>query len=207
MFTINFHKNIVFFCHDILQHFMKCCTPMSDISRLMLLFPLWSHCSVRAHFRTAIVRASWQHCCPCQFFCSLLSDHSAQLLRIAVADVNHVMILLLFHFDILGSLECKGYIILLCNSTTWPCTWWMLLCLFSTSAHLAAKFPSSSFFTKFHLQLLQRQCWSLLLWFCGQAARRCASAALRRVMPFVSSWSYQPLSVPSSLIAFHSFSF
>ena len=43
-----------------------------------------------------------------QFLGSLLSDHSTQLLRIAIADVT-VTILLLFHFDSLGRLECEGY--------------------------------------------------------------------------------------------------
>ena len=55
MFTIKFHKNIVCFgFHDILQYFMKCCTPMSDISRLMFLSPTLSHCFVRELFITAI---------------------------------------------------------------------------------------------------------------------------------------------------------
>ena len=40
-----------------------------------------------------------------QFLCLLLADHGARLLRVAVADV---MILLLFHFNSLGSLECEG---------------------------------------------------------------------------------------------------
>ena len=43
-----------------------------------------------------------------QFLGSLLSDHSEQLLCVAIADVT-VTILLLFHFDSLGRLQCEGY--------------------------------------------------------------------------------------------------
>ena len=55
MITIKFHKNIgclffMTFCNK------KCCTQMSDISRLILFSPPFSHCFVRAQFGTAIAR-------------------------------------------------------------------------------------------------------------------------------------------------------
>ena len=72
--------------------------------------PPWSHCFARALFRTAIAPPDSivGHANSGQFLGSLLSDHSTQLLRIAIADVT-VTILLLFHFDSLGRLECEGY--------------------------------------------------------------------------------------------------
>ena len=84
---------------------------MSNISRLMIFL---------RHFLTALpgrsseqqlCSAPWQHCCPelahtssGQFLGSLLSDHSAQLLHVAVADVT---ILSLFHFDSLGAWSAR----------------------------------------------------------------------------------------------------
>ena len=60
------------------------------------------------------------HANPGQLLGSLLSGHSAQLLRFAVADF---MILLLFHFHSRKRLECQGYqtaqIWKLYSSTNW----------------------------------------------------------------------------------------
>ena len=68
---------------------------------------------------------------PCQLWSVPLLVHRAQLRRVAVAEVT---ILLLFHVDSLGSLECEGYRIA-------ECTCGMLL---FCSAHLAAQVAASS---------------------------------------------------------------
>ena len=47
-------KYCVFYLSDISQYLMKCCTPMSDISRLIFLSPPLSHCFVTALLRTAM---------------------------------------------------------------------------------------------------------------------------------------------------------
>ena len=95
----------------IVQNCSKHCS-MSNISRLMRQWWLLHHCLTASPGRYSeqpLHGASWQYCWPCQlcqFLCLLHSDHSAQLLRFAIADV---MILLLFHFDSLWRLECEGY--------------------------------------------------------------------------------------------------
>ena len=75
--------------------------------------PPLSHCFARALFRTATARCLLDsivgHANSGQFLGSLLSDHITELLRVAIADVT-VTILLLFHFDSLGRLECEGVV-------------------------------------------------------------------------------------------------
>ena len=94
MFTIKLHKNILcIFVHDISQYLMKCCTSMSDITQL--IFSLHHYLTAQA---SSVVPG--QGALPSQnslfllaallamptLLCLLLSDHSAQLLRVAVAD-------------------------------------------------------------------------------------------------------------------------
>ena len=82
---------------------------MSDISRHMLFLHHYLTASPGHSLEQQLRSASWQHCCPSQlrassgqFLGSLLSDHSAQLLRVAIAEVT------ILHFNSLGSLECLG---------------------------------------------------------------------------------------------------
>ena len=56
----------------------------------------------------ALLGSTAAHASSGHFLGSLLSDRSAQLFCVAVADV---MILLLFNFDGLRRLECAGYLI------------------------------------------------------------------------------------------------
>ena len=99
-------------------------------------YPQLSYCIVRTLFRTAIARRFLAALLPMPSLASSsarsFSHHSAQLLRVAVADV---MILLLFHLDSMGSLECEGYWIA-------QSTWGILLFLFHTLGS-----PCSSFCT------------------------------------------------------------
>ena len=102
---IEFHQNILCFV-------LWSVRVQSDISQLMCISPPWSHCFVKALFRT-IVRRFLASLLPmpalCQFLGSLLSDHRAQLLRVAVSDVMILLRRLAFPFWQPGTLGVQGY--------------------------------------------------------------------------------------------------
>ena len=81
----------MYFFHNTSQYLMKCCTSMPDMSRLIFFL---HHC-LSAHASQGRSSESEQplppgsivgHANSGQFLGSLISDHCAQLLRVAVAD-------------------------------------------------------------------------------------------------------------------------
>ena len=88
--------------HNICQYCFKC--PLC----WTVIFSLLPQGALQNSYCAAPPGSIVGHASSGQFLGSLLSDHSAQLLCVAIADVT-VTILLLFHFDSLGRLQCEGY--------------------------------------------------------------------------------------------------
>ena len=130
---------------------------MSDISRHMCIFPPLSHCFVRALFRPAIALSFLAALFPCQrlpvpLLAPLWSQRTAafKLPRGSRGSTS-----LAFPFWQPGALGVRE----IQNSTE---------CVRDTVVFVLHIWRLSLLR---RLQLLQRQGWSLRLWFCGQAAR------------------------------------